>query len=155
MFLICYSIFIKISEPIFRHVYPYSQPHPQYNNKNMQIPLFATDSHGYKYGYMQQSMQQQMLYNANMATFGTQRIPKNQHVMQGHNVNQKSVQQRGMLGGNYQKNNGYQLKVGGVVVGSWAGSKNQQNVRTNRGMVKKFNSILLDTNGKLKFTCIL
>lgn len=105
----------------------------------MQIPLFATDTHGYKYGYMQQpsSMQQQMLYNANMAPFGTQRIPKNQQMMPGQIINQK--QRGGMVGGgNFQKNNnGYQLKVGGVVVGSWAGSKNQQNVRTNRaGMVR-------------------
>lgn len=31
--------------------------------------------------------------------------------------------------GNYQKSNGYQLKVGGVVVGSWSNGSNRQNVR--------------------------
>lgn len=115
----------------------------------MQIPIFAAD--GYKYGYMQQSsMQQQMLYNANMAPYATQRIPKNQQLMPGPNVNQKGMQQRGCAvgGGNFQRNNGYQLKVGGVVVGSWAGSKNQQNVRTNRGMVRK---ILFSSNAYKKF----
>ena len=73
-----------------------------------------------------------MIYNANMNQYGVQRIPKNQTMQ---NVGAKVMQQRAPL---FQKNNGYQLKVGGVVVGSWANNtRNLQAARVNRpGMVK-------------------
>ena len=40
----------------------------------------------------------------------------------------KIMQQKNVRS-NYQKSNGYQLKVGGVVVGNWANGSNRQNVR--------------------------
>lgn len=105
----------------------------------MQIPIFGPNN----YGYMQTSMQQQMLCNANMTPFGTQRFQKNQQLIHSQNINQKVLQRNaGVPGaGNFQKNNGYQLKVGGVVVGSWANGSRNQPPRINRGMVNIENEI--------------
>lgn len=107
---------------------PYPNQHHQYG-KNMQIPLFGPNN----YGYMQNTMQQQMLCNANMPPYGTQRFAKNQQ-----NVNQKAMQRNaGAAPLQFPKNNGYQLKVGGVVVGSWSNGQKNQPARMNRnGMVR-------------------
>jgi hypothetical protein len=114
-----------------RQMYPSASGYQQQYNKNMQYPLVGANSFGYVPAAAIQ--QQQMIYNANMNQFGVQRIPKNQMMT---NVGAKAMQ-RGT--GGFQKNNGYQLKVGGVVVGSWANnSRNSQAARMNRaGMVRK------------------
>lgn len=69
-----------------------------------------------------------MYYNASLGQYGAQRG--------GLASNSLQKLQRG--GPAYQKNNGYQLKVGGVVVGSWAnGARNAQLAKMNRnGMVR-------------------
>lgn len=102
----------------------------QQYNKNMQYPLAGPNNYGYVHA--SQLQQPAMYYNAN-AGYGPQRTQKNQ--MMPANVGQKA--QRGASGG-YQKGSGYQLKVGGVVVGSWAnGSRQGQAARMNRaGMVR-------------------
>lgn len=117
------------SEPIYRQLPPHPNQHHQYG-KNMQVPLFGPNN----YAYMQNTIQQQMLCNANLTPYGTQRFPKNQQ-----NINQKVMQRNtGAQASHFQKNNGYQLKVGGVVVGSWSnGSKNQPARMNNRnGMIR-------------------
>lgn len=123
------NINFQFLEPIYRQLPPHPNQHHQYG-KNMQVPLFGPNN----YAYMQNTIQQQMLCNANLTPYGTQRFPKNQQ-----NINQKVMQRNtGAPGSNFQKNNGYQLKVGGVVVGSWSnGSKNQPARMNNRnGMVR-------------------
>lgn len=103
---------------------------PQSYNKNMQYPLVG--SSGYGYVSASSLQQQQMFYNANMGHYGAQRSPKNQLA-----ASQNTGQKLSRGGEGYQKGNGYQLKVGGVVVGSWAnGQRNAQAPRMNRaGMV--------------------
>lgn len=79
-----------------------------------------------------------MYYNANMAQYGVQRAGSAQSA---------TKVPRGAPA--YQKSNGYQLKVGGVVVGSWAnGARNAQAARMNRtGMVRSFsNNIIVRRN---------
>jgi hypothetical protein len=105
------------------------QNYGQQNAKQMQYPL------NYNYG----PMQQQMFYAApNMmgGSFGPQRQMQ---------AGAKQVQQMQLQKGranvvNYQKATGgnYQLKVGGVVVGSWAQNRSQMAARVNRGMVSNF-----------------
>lgn len=122
------NIYFQFLEPIYRQLPPHPNQHHQYG-KNMQVPLFGPNN----YAYMQNTIQQQMLCNANLTPYGTQRFPKNQQ-----NINQKVMQRNTAApAGHFQKNNGYQLKVGGVVVGSWSnGSKNQPARMNNRnGMV--------------------
>jgi hypothetical protein len=117
---------------MIRQMYQSAGAYQQSYNKNMQYPLVGHNS----YGYVPAStiQQQHMIYNANMGQYGVQRIPKNQ--LLSANVGPK-VLQRGSVPAGFQKNNGYQLKVGGVVVGSWANnSRNAQASRMNRaGMV--------------------
>lgn len=110
---------------MFRHVYQ-SGGYQQAYNKNAQYPLVGANN----YAYVQASslQQQQMYYNASMGQYGAQRA----------GLASNSAQKVPRGGPAYQKNNGYQLKVGGVVVGSWAnGARNAQAARMNRnGMVK-------------------
>lgn len=92
---------------------------------------------GYGYGpaasLHQQQQQQQLYYNQNVTGYG-RTAGKG-----GHPIQQI---QKGGQRGLYQKSQGYQLKVGGVVVGSWANGSNRPGVqgghRVNRtGMVRK------------------
>lgn len=119
---------------MIRQMYPSAGAYQQSYNKNMQYPLVGANS----YGYVPAStiQQQHMIYNANMGQYGVQRIPKNQ--MMSANVGPKILQRGGAPPAGFQKNNGYQLKVGGVVVGSWANnSRISQASRMNRaGMVR-------------------
>lgn len=107
--------------------------YPQQYGKNVQYPLVSGP-------YVQASnlQQQQLFYNANMGQYGAQRANKNQMLP---TVNNGQKAPRGAAPA-YQKGNGYQLKVGGVVVGSWAnGSRNVQFSRMNRpGMVSTSSS---------------
>lgn len=116
-----------LSEPMYRQMYQTSGAYQQQYGKNVQYPLVGHNSYGYVPASSIQQ-QQQLFYNANMGQYGAQRAPKSQMV-QGQNVGQKSTR-----GGSA----GYQLKVGGVVVGSWAnGTRNAQGQRMNRaGMVR-------------------
>ena len=92
------------------------------NAKQMQYPL------NYNYG----PMQQQMFY-APPNMFGQQRQVNNNNKAQ-----QMQLQKNRGGALNYPKAN-YQLKVGGVVVGSWAQNRSQLNAKMNRvGMVKHF-----------------
>jgi hypothetical protein len=120
-------------------MYASAGAYQQSYNKNMQqYPLSAN------YGFVQAPslQQQQMFYNANIGLYGAQRQQKNQMMPAA------KLPPRGAVPAGYQKNNGYQLKVGGVVVGSWAnGSRNLQQSRMNRaGMV--INLILCKFNNK-------
>lgn len=114
-------------------MYQSTGAYQQSYSKNMQYSLVGQNS----YGYVPTSTlhQQQMFYNPNMGQYSVQRAPKSQ-MMPASNVGQKAPP-RGPPGA-YQKTNGYQLKVGGVVVGSWAnGSRSAQATRMNRaGMVR-------------------
>ena len=116
---------------MYRQMYQAQGIYPPSYSKNVQYPLVGSSG----YGYVQASslQQQQMFYNANLGQYGAQRTTKNQL------VTSQSVGQKLPRGGGtgYQKGNGYQLKVGGVVVGSWAnGQRNAQAQRMNRaGMV--------------------
>lgn len=92
----------------------------------MSYPLVGPNNYGYVSGPSMQ--QQQMYYNPSMAQYGAQRQSKPPAQVAG-----QKVPPRGSPVGPYQKTNGYQLKVGGVVVGSWAnGSRNNQAARMNR-----------------------
>lgn len=117
---------------MYRQMYQSPGVYQQSYNKNMQYPLVGSSGYGYVPATSLQQ-QQQMFYNANLGQYGAQRSPKNPQ-MASPNVGQKNP--RG-AGAGYQKGNGYQLKVGGVVVGSWAnGQRNAQAPRMNRaGMV--------------------
>lgn len=116
---------------MYRQMYQTAGVYQQPYGKSMQYPLVGPNN----YGFVQApSLQhQQLFYNASAGQYGPQRTQKGQ--MMPANVGQKV--QRGPNAG-FQKGNGYQLKVGGVVVGSWAnGSRNIQAARMNRtGMVK-------------------
>jgi flagellar hook protein FlgE len=108
--------------------------HPQMYSKGMQYQM--TDA-GNFYVPNASLQQQQMYYNSNVGQYGAQRNVKNQ-MMAASNAGQKFTRSA-VTGYQNQKNNGYQLKVGGVVVGSWAnGSRNAALAsRMNRnGMVK-------------------
>lgn len=99
--------------------------YPQQFGKNVQYPLVSGPN---GYGYVQASniQQQQLFYNANMGQFSGQRSGGKNQMMPTASNGQKA-QPRGAANPAYQKGNGYQLKVGGVVVGSWAnGSRNVQ-----------------------------
>lgn len=117
---------------MYRPVYQHTGAYQQSYSKNMQYPLAGSNSYGYVPASTLQH--QQMMYNANMSQYGVQRTPKSQ-LMSAQIIGQKMS--RGGGAPNYQKSNGYQLKVGGVVVGSWAnGARGAQAVRMNRaGMV--------------------
>jgi hypothetical protein len=108
-----------------------AQYNAQSNSKQMPYPLLP----GSNYGPMPS---QQMFYAAPSMMAG----PFNQqHQRQiGAKNNQMIAMQKNARGGviNYQKSTGgYQLKVGGVVVGSWAQNRSQVASRVNRaGMVR-------------------
>ncbi|CRK95071.1 CLUMA_CG008549, isoform A [Clunio marinus] len=129
-------------EPMYRQMYQTAGNYQQSFGKNIQYPLVASNNYG---GYVsaspiQQQHQQQMFYNPGLYPGGGQRQQKNQLMTAQQNVGQK-VSQRGncIPPVGYQKNNGYQLKVGGVVVGSWAnGSRNPQIARMNRAGVIRY-----------------
>lgn len=118
---------------MYRQVYQNAGAYQQSYNKSMQYPLVGSNN----YGYVQASslQHQQMLYNTNLGQYGVQRAPKSQ-LMSAQNTSQK-MSRGGGAPPSYQKSNGYQLKVGGVVVGSWAnGARGGQASRMNRaGMV--------------------
>lgn len=116
-------------------MYQSTGAYQQSYNKNMQYPLVGANNYGYVQATNLQQ-QQQMYYAPGMGQYGIQRAPKNQ--MMATNPGPKVPPRSGPVGP-YQKTNGYQLKVGGVVVGSWAnGSRNTQAARMNRaGMVSK------------------
>lgn len=104
------------------------------NSKNM--PLQSHGANNHTYG----SMQQQMFYTPNMNTYGInaqrQAALKNQLQSQKNSRVNNAVQTATGLAA-YQKSNGYQLKVGGVVVGSWATNRSQpsRNLANRTGMV--------------------
>jgi hypothetical protein len=103
------------------------------NTKNVSLPSLLHNNN-YAYG----AMPQQMFYTQNMTHYGV-----NQQHRQSGIKNQilahKSAGSNSRGGGvvGYQKNNGYQLKVGGVVVGSWATNRSQppRNIANRAGMV--------------------
>lgn len=105
---------------MFRQLYQPGASYQQPYSKNVQYSL------GNSYGYVPANVQQQMYYNASLAQYGAQRSSKGQ-------VPSQSSAKLPRAG-----NSGYQLKVGGVVVGSWAnGARNAQGQRMNRaGMVR-------------------
>lgn len=121
-------------------MYQSTGAYQQSYNKNLQYPLVGANNYGYVQATNLQQ-QQQMYYAPGMGQYGIQRAPKNQ--MMATNPGPKVPPRSGPVGA-YQKTNGYQLKVGGVVVGSWAnGSRNTQAARMNRaGMVSKSYDIL-------------
>lgn len=124
---------IPYNDPMYRPVYPTANTYALYssaNNKNVAIQPQISGTNNYAYN-MQQMFYQQ---NINPYTLQNQR--------QVGVKNQMQVQQKNARGGSgaigYQtKNNGYQLKVGGVVVGSWATNRSQAAGRVNQrpGMV--------------------
>jgi hypothetical protein len=116
---------------MYRQMYQSQGVYPQPYSKGMQYPM--TDA-GNFYVPNASLQQQQMYYNPNVGQYGAQRNAKSQ-MMAGANAGQKFP--RGQVAA-YQKSNGYQLKVGGVVVGSWAnGSRNAIASKMNRtGMVR-------------------
>lgn len=124
-----------ILEPVYRQTYQSTGAYQQSYNKNIQYPVVGSSNYGYVHAASLQQ-QQQMYYSPGISQYGVQRPPKNQLITP--NAGQKPPQ-RGPAGP-YQKSNGYQLKVGGVVVGSWAnGSRGTQAARMNRaGMVSFF-----------------
>lgn len=130
-----FIFFLLILEPVYRQMYQSTGAYQQSYNKNMQYPLVGANNYGYVQATNLQQ-QQQMYYAPGMGQYGIQRAPKNQ--MMATNPGPKVPPRSGLVGP-YQKTNGYQLKVGGVVVGSWAnGSRNTQAARMNRaGMVSK------------------
>lgn len=99
------------------------------NSKNIQIQPPIHGANNYPYG----SIQQQMFYASNINhPYGINQ----QRQVAGKNQMQTQKNLRGGQIG-YQKNNGYQLKVAGVVVGSWA-NRSQAATRVNRaGMVRR------------------
>lgn len=116
-----FAKFWFISEPTFRQLYQPGTSYQQPYNKNVQYSL------GNSYGYVAANVQQQMYYNATMGQYGAQRTGKGQMLSQ----NSAKLPRPG--------NAGYQLKVGGVVVGSWSnGARNAQGQRMNRaGIVRR------------------
>jgi hypothetical protein len=123
------NIVLKLNlllEPVYRQMYQTQGVHPQMYSKGMQYQM--TDA-GNFYVPNASLQQQQMYYNSNVGQYGAQRNVKNQ-MMAASNAGQKFTR---------SAVTGYQLKVGGVVVGSWAnGSRNAALAsRMNRnGMVK-------------------
>jgi hypothetical protein len=110
---------------------PGAQYSQQSNSKQMPYPLLT----GSNYGPMPP---QQMFYAAPNMMAGPYN-QQNQRQLSAKNNHQMQAMQKNVRGGiiNYQKSTGggYQLKVGGVVVGSWA--KNRSQVAVNRaGMVR-------------------
>lgn len=92
---------------------------------------------GYGYGPAASLHQQQLYYNQNVSGYG-RTAGKG-----GHPIQQI---QKGGQRGIYQKSQGYQLKVGGVVVGSWANGSNRPGVqgghRVNRTGMVRINMII-------------
>lgn len=114
-------------------MYPPATQYASSYGKNMGYLV----QNGYGYGpaasLHQQQQQQQLYYNQSVTGYG-RTAGKG-----GHPIQQI---QKGGQRGLYQKSQGYQLKVGGVVVGSWANGSNRPGVqgghRVNRtGMVRK------------------
>lgn len=100
----------------------------QQNAKQMQYPI------NYNYGPMQQ--QQQMFYAAPNMMGGS--YQQQRQMQSGPNKPQQMQLQKGRGGViNFQRATGnqYQLKVGGVVVGSWAQNRSQIAARNRAGMV--------------------
>ena len=110
-----------------QRVYPYAGNPVQSNSKQMPYPLM----HGTNYG-------PQQMFFAPQNMMGGHYNQQQQHRQMNNAVknNQMQLQQKQAPRGpmNYQKS-GYQLKVGGVVVGSWAQNRSHVN-RT--GMVSEF-----------------
>lgn len=100
---------------------------PQNAKQMQQYPL------NYNYG----PMQQQMFYASPnmMGSFPQRPMPAGA----ANKIQQMNLQKGRGSAVNYQKSTGgYQLKVGGVVVGSWAQNRSQMAARVNRaGMVRK------------------
>lgn len=121
-----------------QRVYPYAGSAAQSNSKQMPYPLI----HGTNYG---PTMPQQMFFAPPNMMGGhySQQQQQQQHRQMNNAMknNQMQLQQKQAPRGpmNYQKS-GYQLKVGGVVVGSWAQNRSHVN-RT--GMVSEISSTLL------------
>lgn len=108
--------------------YNVTQPSAQTNSKQMPYQLI----HGHS------GMPQQMFYpSPNMMSSGYHHHQQQQQQPQQRQMkNNQSSRGGGVI--NYQKG-GYQLKVGGVVVGSWAQNRSQINARVNRmGMVRNY-----------------
>lgn len=115
---------------MFRQMYQAAGVYPQAYNKNAQYPLPS----GYGYVPASSLQQQQMFYNPSIGQYA-QRSSKNQ-LIGSTIVGQKTSR---VSNAGYQKGNGYQLKVGGVVVGSWAnGQRNAQGRMNRAGMVSNF-----------------
>jgi hypothetical protein len=133
---------LPFNDPLYQR----SQVHPANyalygsNTKNATLPAHL---HANNYAY--NAMQQQMYYTQNMTPYGmNQQRQAGSKSLQSIKSNSSSLRSaargsegtgQGVIG--YQKNNGYQLKVGGVVVGSWATNRSQasRNVANRGGMV--------------------
>jgi hypothetical protein len=129
---------VQLGEPIYptRPIYqqgPYTYGPNNNKNVNFQPQLVANN-----YGYG--AMQQQMFYPPNMNPYSA---ANQRNSGSAKNPIQIQKSQRGVSGAvGYQKNNGYQLKVGGVVVGSWATNRSQVARMNRAGMVNSFISLI-------------
>lgn len=124
---------VPFTDSMYRSVYPNASPYALYgttNNKNnMTIQPQIHGANNYPYNV------QQMFYSPNINPYALQNQRQAAGIKNQMQIQQKNVRPGGAIG--YQtKNNGYQLKVGGVVVGSWATNRSQNTrVSRNTGMV--------------------
>lgn len=119
---------IPLTETMYRPVYAGHSQYAVYNSaNNKNVTLQQPISGGSNYAYNMQ----QMFYQPNVSPYALQN--QRQAAAKAKIQQQPNARVGGAVG--YQKNNGYQLKVGGVVVGSWATNRSQT-TRVNRtGMV--------------------
>ena len=118
------------TDSVYRTVYTSHSPYVygSANNKNvtLQQPISGANNYAYNMQHMfyQPNVNPYTLQNQRQAAAKAKMAPT-----------QANTRVSGAVG--YQKNNGYQLKVGGVVVGSWATNRSQP-TRVNRtGMVRR------------------
>ncbi|KAL7024163.1 hypothetical protein ACKWTF_012928 [Chironomus riparius] len=116
---------VPFTETMYRPVYPGHSQYAVYgstNNKNVTLQQPISGGNNYAYNM------QQMFYQSNVGQYAlqNQRQAAAKAKIQPQQANARIS---GAIG--YQKNNGYQLKVGGVVVGSWATNRSQS-TRVNR-----------------------
>lgn len=120
---------VPFTETMYRPVYTGHNQYALYgsgNSKNVTLQQPISGSNNYPYNV------QQMYYQQNVGQYALQ--TQRQAAAKAKIQPQPNARVSGAIG--YQKNNGYQLKVGGVVVGSWATNRSQA-TRVNRsGMVK-------------------
>lgn len=109
---------VPFNDPIHqRQVYSTNYALYGANSKNITLP---SPLHG---NYAYNAMQQQMYYTQNMSQYSQRQPGLKTQIQALKNAPRGVSGTSGVIG--YQKNNGYQLKVGGVVVGSWATNRSQ------------------------------